>query len=134
MKFYYKKYFLYGRLLMAAIWILIGLVRLYNNDGSDFLSYAILILGLGYGIVFIYYFKNQYIRIIDGYLKFSEPFKKDIKIDDIITIKKQYSEIYIGTKDKKQLIKTDIIEENSLNQLIEELNKISRKQNISTSL
>ena len=134
MKFYYKKYFLYGRLLMAAIWILIGLVRLYNNDVSNFLSYAILLFGLGHGIVFIHYYKNQYIRIIDGYLKFSEPFKKDIKIDDIITIKKQYSEIYIGTKDKKQIIKTDIIEANSLNQLIEELNKISRKRNISTSL
>lgn len=127
MKIRYKKKRLKFYLIMTIIWLLVGFNNLLFMSHEKWTGYVWLGISVMYVFIYSFDYFNQYLTIQDGIIKENHLFGKKIKLNEITQIKK-FAGDYILKSDKKELIiNTQIIDEESLTELNNELEKLSLK-------
>lgn len=123
-KIRYKRKHQIKSLISGFIWAVFGLLFLLTDEGMRWTGYAHFVLsGLYVGLYFIQDRLN-YITIKDGYLSFNSPFKKKIRLSDVVWIKKFSPDYILITKKREEIINTQVIQEDSLvalNQVLSQL-------------
>lgn len=129
MKILYKKRRLNYNLTFGIFWLVLSLLKIFNQEKFSWFDWGFLILSFLYLRIYFYEKKNQYLTIENGMISINKMFPKRIKLTEIKQIKK-FAGDYILKTDKTALtINTQFIDENSLKELNTELEKLNIEWN-----
>lgn len=127
MKIRYKKKKWVLSLILASIWLVLGLGQLIVKDFNSWLGYAHIALGILSLWSFIDDYLNQYLTIENEMIKEGGRFGEKLKLNEITKIK-QFAGDYIIKTDKSELtIHTRFVEPDSLVKLNGVLEKLDVK-------
>lgn len=124
MKISYKKWQLNSKLILAVIWLVYFLVRLFSNV-LDWLDYGWLIFSIGHFCLYFYQKKYQYILLENGILMINGPWGKQFNLAEITQIKKFAGDYIIKTPHREVTISTHAITPKDLPKLDEVFQKIN---------
>ena len=114
---------------MTIFWLLFGVFNLILNDFGKWTTYTWLGISAMYIAIYSFYYFYPYLTINNNVIKENHLFGKKIKIAEIKQIKK-FAGDYILKTDKTELtINTQIIDQNSLTELNNELEKLNVEWN-----
>ena len=114
-------------MILASVWLILGTVVLINNEFSNWTDYFWILMAFVYIAMYTYENINQYLSIDNGEIKLNQPFGKKISLNEIRSIKRFAGDYILKTEKEEMTINTQIIEPKSLNQLNEELERLSVK-------
>ncbi|WP_405377568.1 hypothetical protein [Nonlabens sp. Asnod3-A02] len=127
MKIRYKKKYLSFSLIFGILWLIISLLGIFTKENPYWTDYAFLIISFLYLGTYFYGKRNKYLTLENGQIFVNKPFGKKINLNDIKQIK-NFAGDYILKTDKTELkINTQIIDEKSLVELNNELEKLELK-------
>ncbi|TLG99010.1 hypothetical protein BZARG_03540 [Bizionia argentinensis JUB59] len=114
----YQKKRQYINLFIGCLWIALGAYGLWSSDGIRWSRIIIIAVGtIQVGMV-IWNLKYQYLTMTENFIKENFLFGKKILMQDIIHVKKIKGNYAINTADKELVIKTNLIAEDSLIELL----------------
>ncbi|WFO17143.1 hypothetical protein [Cellulophaga baltica] len=125
MKIKYKKKRNYINLTLGLFWILLGVISLIQDDAIRWTDYGYLLAGTLYIGQFLWNITNQYLTVENGIIKKNTPYGKKIKLNEINWIKKFAGDYTLKTETEELKINTELIEKNSLAELICILEKLN---------
>jgi len=128
MKIKFKKKRLLANLIFGIVWIGLGTLSVVTNDEIHWTDYGYLVIGILYVGHYLFDLTNQYLTIENGTIRKNGlyGFGKEIILNEINWIKKFAGDYTLKTENQELKINTELIEENSL----EELNRILGKLNL----
>ena len=110
---------------MTLFWLLFTILNLVFNEAKSWSFYLLLVISVSYVVAYSYSFFNQYGIIQDEVLKENHPFGKKINLNEVKSIKKIAGDYILKTDTTELTINTQIIDENSLEDLNEVLKTLS---------
>ncbi len=125
MKIRYSKKRLRSNLIVGLIWFTLGIVMWIFFDIVHWFEFVWFGLALPYLGQYLYERQNQYLTITQDEIKVNNLFRKRIKLSDISRIKKFAGDYIIQADGKKLTINTQIVDQDSLNDLNEFLAKLN---------
>lgn len=129
MKILYKKRRLNYNLTFGIFWLVLSLLKIFNQEKFSWFDWGFLMLSFLYLGIYSYEKKNQYLTIENGMISINKLFPNRIRLTEIKQIKK-FAGDYILKTDKTALtINTQFIDENSLKELNTELEKLNIEWN-----
>lgn len=126
MKIKYKKKRIYINLGLGLLWISLGVINFIEDDTIRWTDYGYLLIGILYLGQYLWDITNQYLTVENGIIKKNSVFGKKINLNEITWIKKFAGDYTLKTENQELKIHTELIEENSL----EELNRILGELNL----
>ena len=127
MKIRFKKKRIYTNLILGLLWTGLGIYNVIEDDNLRWTDYLYLIIGILYILHFFYDLLNQYLTIETGTIHknilYGNP--KKLNLDEVNFIKKTAGGYTLKTETQKMKIKTELIEENSLAELKDILEKLN---------
>src|SRR5690625_360918 len=126
MKIRYKKRRVRINLVLALIWLALSIIfLLIANEENSWIKYGWLIISLGYFALYAYQHYYQYAVLVNGVLKVNDPFVgKKINLSDVKKIRYFAGDYIVKGEDKVLTINTEIIDPDSLIELVAELEKL----------
>lgn len=126
MKIQYKKRRVRTNLVLALVWLGFSIIYLLiDNAENSWIQYGWLIISLGYFALYAYQHHYQYAALVNGALKVNDPFVgKKINLSDIRKIRYFAGDYIVKGEDKELTINTEIIDPDSLTELVAELEKL----------
>lgn len=127
MKIRFKKKKSYINLIFGLAWGGLGVFNLLQDDNLRWPDYGYLLAGILYLGHYLYDLSNQYLTIENGTIQKNVlyGFGNSIKLKEINWIKKFAGDYTLKTETKELKIDTELIEENSLTELNEILEKLN---------
>lgn len=127
MKIRFQKFRLYINLTIGITWIIIGSLSLYDSNFTKWYYFVFMILGILYIGHYLYDLKHQYLTIENGTItkNILYGFKNKIELDEIQQIQKVNGNYILKSETQKMKIKLDLIDNSSLNKLIEVLKNLN---------
>ncbi|MFD0933545.1 hypothetical protein ACFQ0R_13145 [Psychroflexus salinarum] len=127
MKIGFNKTRLSAHLILGFVWIIIGILNLSSKDLENWIGYVFIILGVLYLVHFFYDRKNKYLIIENGMItkNILYGFKNKMDLDAIQEIQKVKGNYILKSKTQKLKINLDLIDNSSLNKLIEVLRNLN---------
>lgn len=129
MKIRYKKRRVRTNLVLALVWLGFSIIYLLIDNvesrESSWIKYGWLIISLAYFALYAYQHYYQYAVLVNGVLKVNDPFfGKEINLSDIKKIRYFAGDYIVKGEDKELTISTEIIDPDSLTELVAELEKL----------
>ena len=127
MKIRFKKKRLYFNLVLGLFWIVFGVFNVLDEENLRWMDFLYLVVGVLYIGHYLFDIINQYLTLENGTIR-KNPlygYGKKIDLNEINLIKNFAGDYTLKTKTQKLKIKTDLIEETSLTELIEILRKLN---------
>lgn len=127
MKIKFPKFRLYLHLTLGILWIVLGSFALYSKDFSRWYDYLFVGLGIMY-LGHFYYDKTHHYLIIENATitkNILYGFKNKIELDQIHEIQKVKGNYILTSETQKMKINLDLVDESSLNNLIEVLGHLN---------
>ena len=124
MKIRCKKKRLYANLILGIIWVAYGVFNLVNDKNTNWLDYAFLAFGIIYIGIFLLESYNHYLTIENGIIKKNFIFGKKLYLNEIIKVKKFAGDYTLITKNQEMKISSVFIDNKSLKDLNEVLEKL----------
>jgi len=117
------KYFI----ILGAILIIVFNLSFKYFNSFQFDTTGLGLISAGFLSLTIYYYqkKKQYLSIENGILKKNTLFPKSINLRDVIVFKRSAGDYILKTKEKRVTIDTQLIDSDSLVELISELKKFN---------
>jgi len=128
MKIRYKRRYLRWNLVFGIFWLILGVISISNNS-ENYLNYGYLIVALLYIGNYVLKSKNQYLTIDNNSITLHHLIPKKIELTDLVQIKKSAGDFILQTDKTDFLIKTRLIDKNSL----KDLKKILKHLNINNN-
>jgi len=128
MKIRFKKKRLYMSAILGIFWTGLGIFNLIEDENLRWSDYIYLLVGILYIGHFIFDYMNQYLIVESGTIR-KNPlygYRKKINLNEINLIKKFAGDYTLNTNTQKLKINTELIEQKSL----DELNNILQKLNL----
>lgn len=113
----YKNKRLYTNLILGLVWILLGVIGLWESDNIKWSKFLTIIIGFLYLGMSIWEFKHQYLTITDKLIKENALFGKKILINDIIYKRKFAGDYTLKTANKSFSINTNFVHPDSIAKL-----------------
>ncbi|MDG4946363.1 hypothetical protein NMK71_08050 [Weeksellaceae bacterium KMM 9713] len=127
MKIKYKNRRLLSYLVFGVLWLVMGtLSMIYQPTG--WFRYGFFVFGLMYLGQFAFFKTKQYLSIENGVLTKNSFFPKSIELDKVRQLKKHAGNYTLKTEDKKLIINSHIIEEESLKELNQVLDNLGLRE------
>jgi hypothetical protein len=129
MKIKYSKKRLYSSLILGGTFAAFGLLQLLNNPDTPWIYYLQLFFGLF--TVGAYFYENyfQYLTIEKGILTKNSLRKRCLQLNDINKIQSFPGKIKLFTSEEKLSINTELIAEDSRNDLLKVLGSLEVENN-----
>lgn len=124
----YKPKRLRINLFLGLMWLVFGIIQIIATDMDSWLNYGYLVCAILYLTLYLYEFKNQYLTIQDGQMRENHFFGKKIDLTKVTQFRHFAGEYIFKTEKQKLKIDTQIIDEESLKELNEELEKLNLKK------
>lgn len=109
---------------MGLIWMGYGLLSILYDEDPNWIDYGWLVIAGIYLITYLYQKTQKYLAIDNGFLKIQGPFGKKVNLKDVREIRKITGDYILKTSKTQLTINTQIIDEESLTELISELQKL----------
>ena len=127
MKIRFTKKRLKHYLIFGIIWLVLGITAVIFNSDNVF-NYGYLIIGILYFGTYLFENNKQYLTIENGIISKNHLIPQKINLNEIKQIKKFAGDYILKTDSTELRINTELIEENSL----AELNNVLEKLNLYT--
>ena len=126
MKIHLTKKRLYTDMILGALWVVLGASYFIFDEALSWLGYGFMIVGSFNLFQFFYNLQHQYLIIKNGRIQKNilYSFINRIEIDEIEEIKKIKGNYILKSKKTNLKINPDLIEKESLENLIEFLKKL----------
>tara|TARA_R110001632_G_scaffold45215_3_gene114860 strand:+ start:395 stop:781 length:387 start_codon:yes stop_codon:yes gene_type:complete len=128
MKIRFTKKRLKHYLIFGIIWLVFGTTAVIFNSENVF-NYGYIIIGILYFGTYIFENNKHYLTIENGTISKNHLIPKKINLNEIKRIKKFAGDYILKTDSTELRINTELIEENSL----EELNTVLENLNLETN-
>ena len=129
MKIRYSKKRLYSSLILGGMFAVFGFLRLIDESDNSWLSYLQLFLGL-FGVAAYFYERHfQYLLIENGTLIKNNIRRKSLQLTEINRIQSFPGKIKLFTSKEKFSINTEIIAEDSRNDLLRVFGSLEVEKN-----
>lgn len=128
MKIKFPKFRLYVKLVLGLLWTIAGLYYLFlRDDNSSWTGYFYFAGGFLVLAQFIYDIRNQYLIIENATItkNILYGFKNKIELDQIQEIQKVKGNYILTSETQKMKINLDLVDESSLNNLIDVLSHLN---------
>ena len=126
MKIRFKKKRLYTNLFLGAFWTVLGFFNLQDDNNLRWTDYIYLGVGIIYMVHFLWDLRTQYIIVENGTIKKNMlyGYGKKLKLNEINCIQNIAGDYVVNTESQKLKIKVELIDEKSLLELRNILEKI----------
>ncbi|MFA7447742.1 MAG: hypothetical protein WCY77_04835 [Weeksellaceae bacterium] len=129
MRIPYKKRHVNTNLFFGILWLSYFLIKILLFDSFHWIDYGCVFLSFAYLTIYFYEIRYKYVTIQDGVLSVNELIRKKVNLNEINQIKR-FAGDYIIQSDKNEVtINTQIIDTNSLPDLIQVLDKLDVERN-----
>lgn len=125
MKIGFKKRNQKINLILAFVWLALGLLSLDYDGANRWTDYGYLVIGVLYFALYFYQQKYNYLFIKGGMIRMGGPWGKKINLTEIKHIKKFAGDYILKTDTKEMTINTQEIKPDSLAALNTELGKLN---------
>jgi hypothetical protein len=125
MKIEFKKKKNYLYLGLGILWLILGGVNFFGENEIRWTDYGYILAGCLYIGQYLWDFKNSYLIVENGFIKKNSILGKKINLNEIIWIKKFAGDYTLKTEKEELKINTELIEEKSLSELNELLDKLN---------
>jgi len=128
MKIKYKKSRLNTNLILGLVWVTLGVFIIIDKEKFRWYDMSYIVMGLIYAGQSIYEYYYQHLTINSEFLiKHSLFESKQIRLADIISIKLIAGDYILKTKTDEIRVNSNLLDKNSLEQLISKLNTLDIK-------
>lgn len=129
MRIPYKKRHVNTNLFFGILWLSYFLIKILLFDSFHWIDYGWVFLSFAYLTIYFYEIRYKYVTIQDGVFSVNELIRKKVNLNEINQIKR-FAGDYIIQSDKNEVtINTQIIDTNSLPDLIQVLDKLDVERN-----
>lgn len=125
MRFGYKKKHMNINLTFGLIWFVWFFVGILSKDKLNWIDYGWIVLSALYLTLYFRQRQKKYITIADGVIKDNAWFGKKLSLSQIVEIKEFAGNYIVKTPDSELVVNTDLIDPESLPDLVDELKKFN---------
>ena len=129
MQIKYSKKRLFSGFFLGGLFALFALLRLIDDPENPWLYFLQLLLGLFVVAASLYERHYQYLQIVNGVLTKNSFRRKSIPLEEVIRIESLPGKIKLFTSEEKLSINTELIAEDSRNDLLGILGSLEVEHN-----
>ncbi|MCC5932349.1 MAG: hypothetical protein JJU28_24095 [Cyclobacteriaceae bacterium] len=116
-------------LIFGLIWLIWVVVIILIKKELDWTAYGYLAISAGYLILYFYHKHYKYVTIQNGIIRLNGPLGKKMRVSEIKQIKKFAGDYILKSNNKELSINTQYIDQNMLDRLTAELDKLKVERN-----